>query len=91
MAWIPTTQFTATLAGATIEYGYVTLTTALEYVEVTTRLKVIDSAQVTYREAPDAATRLYCDGTITAGAVTITDVEGAETNDRIVNYMFIGH
>ena len=91
MAWIPGTQYEGAIAGAKIEYGYVTLTTALEYVEVTTHMKVVDAAFVTYKEAPDAATRLVCDCTITNGAVTIGDVEGSETNDRIVNYLFIGH
>ncbi|GAF68464.1 unnamed protein product, partial [marine sediment metagenome] len=54
MAWIPGTQNEAAFAGAKIEWGYVTLTTADEYVEVTTHMKEVQSAHATYRELPDA-------------------------------------
>lgn len=90
MAWIPGTQNEGAFGGAKVEWGYVTLTTAAEAVEVTTHMKVVDSAHATYRQLPDAATKLVCDCTITNGAVTIQDDVGAETNDRVINYLFLG-
>jgi len=71
MAWDPEVNHTASLMGATIEFGYATLSS--NTVEVPTRLSKILSAVGTYEEAPGADNRLYCDGTITAGYVTFAD------------------
>jgi len=90
MAWITDTQFTATLAGAIIEHGYVTLTTVLASVEITTRLHTVVAAFASYKTAPDAATSIYCDCAITNGAVTVADATGAAGTDRVINYLFIG-
>jgi len=91
MGWAHGTQFEAAVTGAKIEHGCIDLPTTLETIEVPTRLKVIESAIVTYKEVPDAATRLVCDCAITNGAVTIGDVEGVQSTSRFVNYLFIGH
>ena len=91
MPWDATKQFTASFPGGTMEFGYATLATTTEYVEVPTRLSRIDCAIATYKEAPVAATRLVCDCVITSGAVTIGDVEGVQSASKVVNYVFIGH
>jgi hypothetical protein len=71
MAWDDSVNHRATLIGATIEFGYATLSG--NTVEVPTRLSKILSASAVYAEAPGAAQSLCCDGTITAGYVTFAD------------------
>lgn len=71
MAWDDAVNHSASLMGATIEYGYAT--TASNTVEVPTRLSSIIAAVACYGEAPGAAQSLCCDGTITAGYVTWAD------------------
>jgi len=90
MAWINDTQYAAALAGASIEHGYVTLTTVLASVEIATRMHTVVAGFASYKTAPDAATSLYCDCTITNGAVTVADATGAAGTDRVINYLFIG-
>lgn len=83
MAWIPTTQYTATFAGATWEFG--TVVVASNEVEVTTRMKTVWAAFATYSADPTAADSIWIGRTISAGAVTIkADFDGT------VNYLFIG-
>ena len=85
MAWDDDVNHAATLMGATIEYGEAT--TASNTVEVPTRLSKIYAAIGTYKEAPGADNRLYCDLTITAGYVTFADsVVAAKT----FTYVLIG-
>ena len=85
MAWDPAVNHTATTMGCTIEFGQATLSS--NTIEVPTRLSKILSAVGTYAEAPAADHRLYCDRTITAGAVTFADsVVAAKT----FNYVLIG-
>ena len=90
MAWIPTTQFEGAFPGGKIEWGYITLTTATKTVEVATHMSKVNTALVSYKEAPDAATLLHCDGVVTAGAVTVTGTLGVGSNDRVFCYVFIG-
>lgn len=80
------TQHMAHLNGADVDYGYVTLVAGT--VEVATYLSVIDAVKLTWKDDPDRADVLKCDGTITSGAVTVSceDIAG----DEGVWYEFIG-
>ena len=57
-------------------------------VEVDTKLRAIVSAQVSYSEDPAADSRLYCDGTITSGAVTVAS---STTAAKSGFYTFLGY
>jgi hypothetical protein len=86
MAWDPAKQFISTDRGSNREYGEVTL--AGGTVEVPTNLSTVLAAIVTYKEDPTTAAPLWCDCTITAGCVTITN--GDPGSAKTVNYEFIG-
>jgi hypothetical protein len=73
------------IGGASIEVGRATL--ASNTVEVTTKLSKILGAFGTYYEAAGADHELYCDCTITAGAVTFADAQVAA---KEFMYLLIG-
>jgi hypothetical protein len=86
MAWSDIAQRCCGILGANVEFGYATLASGT--VEVATRLSKIEAALCCYAADPTRADPLRCDGTITAGAVTIccADPMGNEK----VWYLFIG-
>ncbi|HUX02147.1 MAG TPA: hypothetical protein VMY35_14370 [Phycisphaerae bacterium] len=85
MAWDPAVNHTATLMGATIEFGEATLASGT--IEVPTRLSKVLAGFATYKAVPAAATKIVVDCTITSGAVTVASAAGG---DKKVNYLFIG-
>lgn len=76
----------AGLLGAQMEYGQATLSSGSVAVETT--LTKILAVSLTFAEAPGADNQLYCAGTISAGAVTIT---ATGSLNKAVNYVFIGY
>jgi len=89
MAWDSDKQFQSSAKGIMIETGYATLGDD-GTVEVSTFLSRIITAHVTYKSGGLLAGALICDGTITGGAVTITDSAGAANADAEVYYTFMG-
>ena len=94
MVWDFDKQFNATMAGAHIEYGEVTIGSA-GAVEIDTRFSVIKAAYFTHKSASAAtkhlfATQLRCDLTISSGKVTLKDSGGAMNASAIVSYTLIG-
>jgi len=82
--WDDSTQFQATMAGASIEFG--TATIASNTVEVYTRLKAIRAAFIMNADDPTAADSVWCDRVITASQVTLeSDFDGE------VQYLLIGY
>ncbi len=86
MAWDTDKNHRAIMPGALVEFGEAAMG-AGNTVEVPTRLMAIEAALATYKEAPAAATQIYCDCVITGGAVTFAD-GGVAGKD--FNYMLIG-
>lgn len=85
MAWSNDSNFGGMMVGARCEWGTATLVGGT--VEVPTRLKTILSAVATFKQAPAAATQMYSDGVITAGAVTFADAGVAA---KTFTYLLIG-
>ena len=98
MAWDDNKMFQVKVGNFTMETGEYSFATTGTTVEVPTRLTKLVSAQVTPTEAMTAGTsELYCDKTVTTGAVTVTRVaqvdtggSPAVTSAMTFSYTFIG-
>lgn len=70
MAWDDAKNHGGSFPGGVIEWGEATLVNGT--IEVPTKMSKIEAVTVCFKEDPGAAESFYCDGVITAGAVTFT-------------------
>lgn len=84
-------QYRATFAGdnGVVEYGIFSFSGAGASVEVPTHLGKIVAAIITPTESHSAHERLYCDLTITDGAVTVG--RSGSTSGLTFSYKLLGH